>query len=76
MFSFTPQPLYYRRNIPRYTLDKRLSGPQSRSGGGGEEKNPRPCRESNPSRPTHRLLAIGLLTATLAHLYVSVAFLI
>jgi hypothetical protein len=31
--SFTPRPLY-----PRHPLDRRLGGPQSRSGRGGEEK--------------------------------------
>jgi hypothetical protein len=32
--SFTPRPLY-----PRYPLDRKLNGPQARSGRGGEEKN-------------------------------------
>jgi hypothetical protein len=32
---------------PPYTLDRRLGGPQSRSGRGGEEKNPWPHRKSN-----------------------------
>jgi hypothetical protein len=31
---FTP-----REGAPRYPLDRRLGGPQSRSGHGGEEKN-------------------------------------
>jgi hypothetical protein len=30
--SFTPQPLYPRGKSPRYPLDRRLGGPQSRSG--------------------------------------------
>jgi hypothetical protein len=34
---FTPQ-----ENSPWYPLDRRLGGPQSRSGGGGEEKNSQP----------------------------------
>jgi len=38
--SFTPRPLYSRGEIPRYPLDRRLDGPQSRSGRGGEEKKP------------------------------------
>jgi hypothetical protein len=35
--SFTPRPLYPRGKSPRYTLDRRLGGPQSRSGRRGEE---------------------------------------
>jgi hypothetical protein len=31
---------------PRYPRDKKLGGPQSRSGRGGENENPYPCRES------------------------------
>jgi hypothetical protein len=37
--SFTPRPLYNQGKIPCYPLDRRLGGPQSRSGRGGEEKN-------------------------------------
>jgi hypothetical protein len=37
--SFTPRPLYPQGKNPRYPLDKRLGGPQSRSGRGGSEKN-------------------------------------
>jgi hypothetical protein len=37
--SFTPLLPYYRRKIRWYSLDKRLVGPQSRSGRCGEEKN-------------------------------------
>jgi hypothetical protein len=36
---FTPQPLYPQGKYPWYALDRRLSGTQSRSGCGGEEKN-------------------------------------
>jgi hypothetical protein len=36
--SFTPLPLYPRGKNPRYLLDRRLGGPQSRSGRHGEEK--------------------------------------
>jgi hypothetical protein len=36
---FTPRPLYPHGKGPCYPLDRRLSGPQSRSGHGGEEKN-------------------------------------
>jgi hypothetical protein len=37
--SFTPRPLYPQGKSPWYPLDRRLRGPQSRSGRGGEEKN-------------------------------------
>jgi hypothetical protein len=36
--SFTPRPLYPRGNSPRHLFDRRLDGPQSRSGRGGEKK--------------------------------------
>jgi hypothetical protein len=36
--SFTPRPLHSRGKSPRYLLDRRLGGPQSRSGLRGEEK--------------------------------------
>jgi hypothetical protein len=36
---------------PRYPLDRRLGGPQSRSGRNGEEKNSHPRRESNTRTP-------------------------
>jgi hypothetical protein len=38
MISFTSLPLYPRGNSPRYLLDRRLGGPQSRSGRRGEKK--------------------------------------
>jgi hypothetical protein len=37
--SFTTRPLYPQGKSPWYPLDRRLGGPQSRSGRGGEEKN-------------------------------------
>jgi hypothetical protein len=37
--SFTPRPLYTQGNSPLYPLDRRLGGPQSRFGRGGEEKH-------------------------------------
>jgi hypothetical protein len=46
--NFTPRPLYPRGKRPGYPLDRRLGGPQSRSGRFGEEKNSWPCRDSNP----------------------------
>jgi hypothetical protein len=47
--SFTPRPLYPReRKRPSYPLDRRLVGPQSRSGHGGEEKNSQPLQGFEP----------------------------
>jgi hypothetical protein len=40
--SFTLWPLYPQRRSPWYPLDRRLGGPQSCSGCGGEEKNSQP----------------------------------
>jgi len=40
--SFTTLPLYPRGKSPRYLLDRKSGGPQSRSGHGGEEKNSQP----------------------------------
>jgi hypothetical protein len=37
--SFTLRPLYRPGKVPQYPLDKMLSGLQSRSGRGGEEKH-------------------------------------
>jgi hypothetical protein len=37
--SFTTRPLYSHGKSPRYPLDRRLGGSQSRTGRGGEEKN-------------------------------------
>jgi hypothetical protein len=36
---------------PWYPLDRRLGGPQSRSGRGGEEESSQARRESNPRTP-------------------------
>jgi hypothetical protein len=36
------RPLYPRGKSSRYPFDRRLGGPQSRSGRGGEEKNSQP----------------------------------
>jgi hypothetical protein len=35
--SYTPRRLYSQGKSPWYSLDRRLDGPQSRSGRGGEE---------------------------------------
>jgi hypothetical protein len=40
--SSTPRPLYPQGKSFWYPLDRRLSGSQSRSGRGGEEKNSQP----------------------------------
>jgi hypothetical protein len=40
--SFTPRPLYPQGKNPRYPLDRRLGGPQSRFGHSVEEKNSQP----------------------------------
>jgi len=45
--SFRPQPLYLREK-PLVTLDRRLGGPQNRSGRGGEERNSQPSPEIEP----------------------------
>jgi hypothetical protein len=47
--SFTTRPLYLQGKSPWYPLDRRLGGPQSRSGHGGEEKN-----SQNADRPARR----------------------
>jgi hypothetical protein len=46
--SFTPQLLYPQGKSPWYPLDRRLDGPQSRSGRGGEEKNSHPLLGMKP----------------------------
>jgi hypothetical protein len=60
--SFTPQPLYRQGKNPGYSLDRRLGGPQSRSGRGGEEKSSQPLPGLEPliiqpvaQRPTTEL---------------------
>jgi hypothetical protein len=49
--NFTPRPLYPRGKSPRYPLERRLGGPQSRSGRSGEEKiiDPTGTRTPDPS---------------------------
>jgi hypothetical protein len=46
--SFTPRPLYPKGKSPWYPLDRRLGGPQSRSGRGGGENNSQPLSEFEP----------------------------
>jgi hypothetical protein len=53
--SLTLRPLYPQGKSPLCPSDRRLGGPQSRSGRGGEEKNSQPPPETepyNPDRPT------------------------
>jgi hypothetical protein len=45
--NFTRRPLYPRGKSPRYPLDRRLGGPQSRSGRFGEENISWPYRDLN-----------------------------
>jgi hypothetical protein len=40
--------LYPQKKSPRYLLDRRLGGSQSRSGRGGEEKNSQPLPRLEP----------------------------
>jgi hypothetical protein len=52
--SFTRRQFYPQRNNPPYHLDRRLGGPQSRSGRSGEEKKSQPpprIEPQNPDRP-------------------------
>jgi hypothetical protein len=46
--SITTRPLYPQGKSPRYALDRRLGGPQSRSGRGGEENNSQPLSVLDP----------------------------
>jgi len=48
-----PQPLYPQGKSPWYPLDRRLGGPQSCSGHGGEEKNSQPPPGIEPLNPDH-----------------------
>jgi hypothetical protein len=50
--------LYPQGKSPWFTLDRRLGGPQSRSGR-GDEKIPRSRRDSNPRTPTTLWRRIG-----------------
>jgi hypothetical protein len=43
-----PQALYSQGNSLWYPLDKRVGGPQSQSGRGGEEKNSQPLPGLEP----------------------------
>jgi len=58
MASLTPQQLYCRWKTPRQLLVRRVGGPHSLPGRGGEEKNSQhcTCRELNPGRLTRILV--------------------
>jgi hypothetical protein len=60
--NFTPRPLYPQGKSPRYPLDKRLGGPQSRSGrlGGGKILDPTETR--TPTLPSSSPYPIAILT--------------
>jgi hypothetical protein len=45
VISFSPRPLYPQGKILWYPLDRRLGGPQCRSGHGSEAKNSQPMSE-------------------------------
>jgi hypothetical protein len=51
--SFTRRPLYLQRKCPWYPVDRRLDGPQSRSGHGGEKEIPGPARTQTFHHPAH-----------------------
>jgi hypothetical protein len=46
--SFTHRPLCLQVKSPRYPLDRKLGGPQSRSGRCGDEKNSQPMPRLEP----------------------------
>jgi len=45
---FMPQPLYPQGKSPWYPLDRRMEGPQSQSGHGGEGRNFQPLPGIKP----------------------------
>jgi hypothetical protein len=64
--SFTPLPLYPPGKSPLYSLDRRLGGPQSRSGRCGEAKYlALPGIEPGPSSPYNKLSIRVIRTRTI-----------
>jgi hypothetical protein len=60
--NFTPPSLYPQGKRLQYSSDRRLGGPQSPSGHGGEKKHshsPPGIETLNPDRPARRLVAIA-----------------
>jgi hypothetical protein len=60
---FTPLPLYPWGKSPWYPLDRRLGGPQSRSGRHGEEKILGPPRTRNLTPRLPSPYPVAILTA-------------
>jgi len=64
--SFKPRPLHFQRKSPSYPLDRRLGGPQDRSGR-GEEKNSQtltglvPSNLTSPTSSSMDLWNFGIL---------------
>jgi hypothetical protein len=58
--NFTPRPLYPQGKSPQYPLDRRLGGPQNRSGRFGEVKilTPTGTRTPTPRSSSPQLVAI------------------
>jgi hypothetical protein len=81
--GFTPRPLYSQGKNPWYPLDRRLGGPQSRSGRGDEKNSQLPpgFEHHNTDRPArspalYRLSYHGFLTidyTLLYHMHVYIA---
>jgi hypothetical protein len=65
--SFTPRPLYPQGKSPWYPLDRRLGGPQSLSGRGGEEKKSSPRRESNSRTPFTAIFRFAVSFCSIAY---------
>jgi hypothetical protein len=68
--SFTPRLLYPREKNPRYPLDRRLGGPQSRSGQFIEVKNLDPTGTRTPTRRSSSPYPVAIPT-TLTRLMIS-----
>jgi hypothetical protein len=64
--NFTPRPLYPQGKGPRYPLDRRLGGPQSRSGRFGEVKILTPTGIRTPTpRSSYTLVLTSLMTCNM-----------
>jgi hypothetical protein len=71
VISFTLRPLYPQRKSLWCPLDRRLGGPQSRSGRGGKEKNSQPLPELEP--PIIQPVALRCTTSAIIVVRVAVA---
>jgi hypothetical protein len=68
VFSFTPRPLYPWGKSPRYPLDMRLGGLESRSGRCGEEKHLAPAGNRTPAvHPVSRRDATDTAVISVLH---------